>query len=80
MDSFLDEVIQDYERFYATISDLMDKWQGEITIRDLRAGVKPEAERPALNPEEIEETVAKLEADLRTLKKQIRPEQRFYID
>ena len=27
VDSFLDEVIQDYERFYATISDLMDKWQ-----------------------------------------------------
>ncbi|MBK1678704.1 cell division protein, partial [Rhodospirillum rubrum] len=52
----------------------------QIIIRDLRAGVKPEAERPALNPEEIEETVAKLEADLRLLKKQIRPEQRFYID
>ncbi|ANA83042.1 DivIVA domain-containing protein [Paenibacillus glucanolyticus] len=81
VDSFLDEVIQDYERFYATISDLMDKWQEQqIIIRDLRAGVKPEAERPALNPEEIEETVAKLEADLRLLKKQIRPEQRFYID
>ncbi|WFB56397.1 DivIVA domain-containing protein [Paenibacillus sp. BR1-192] len=81
VDSFLDEVIQDYERFYATISDLMDKWQEQqFTIRDLRAGVKPEAERPALNPEEIEETVAKLEADLRLLKKQIRPEQRFYID
>lgn len=81
VDSFLDEVIQDYERFYATISDLMDKWQEQqIIIRDLKAGVKPEAERPALNPEEIEETVAKLEADLRLLKKQIRPEQRFYID
>lgn len=81
VDSFLDEVIQDYERFYATISDLMDKWQEQqIIIRDLRARVKPEAERPALNPEEIEETVAKLEADLRLLKKQIRPEQRFYID
>ncbi|CAM3357417.1 MULTISPECIES: DivIVA domain-containing protein [Paenibacillus] len=81
VDTFLDEVIKDYERFYATISDLMDKWQEQqIIIRDLKAGVKPEPERPLLDPVELEETVARLEADLRILKKQIRPEQRFYID
>ncbi|ANY75622.1 cell division protein [Paenibacillus ihbetae] len=81
VDTFLDEVIKDYERFYATISDLMDKWQEQqIIIRDLKAGVKPEPERPLLDPVELEETVTRLEADLRILKKQIRPEQRFYID
>lgn len=81
VDSFLDDVIKDYERFYATISDLMDKWQEQqIIIRDLKAGVRPEAERPIIDPSAVEEIVVKLEADLALLKKRIRPEQQFYID
>ncbi|WP_106765944.1 DivIVA domain-containing protein [Paenibacillus faecalis] len=81
VDSFLDDVIKDYERFYATISDLMDKWQEQqIMIRDLKAGVRPEPERPGIDPKAIEEVVLKLEADLALLKKRIRPEQQFFID
>ena len=81
VDSFLDDVIKDYERFYATISDLMDKWQEQqIIIRDLKAGVRPEAERPIIDSSAVEEIVVKLEADLALLKKKIRPEQQFYID
>ncbi|MFC7679470.1 DivIVA domain-containing protein [Paenibacillus sp. GCM10028914] len=81
VDSFLDDVIKDYERFYATISDLMDKWQEQqIMIRDLKAGIRPEPEHPVIDPSAIEEIVVKLEADLAILKKKIRPEQQFYID
>lgn len=81
VDTFLDDVIKDYERFYATISDLMDKWQEQqIMIRDLKAGIKPEPEKPTLDPIQLEETVARLEADLNILKKQIRPEQKFFIE
>ncbi|MEK3734702.1 MULTISPECIES: DivIVA domain-containing protein [Paenibacillus] len=81
VDTFLDDVIKDYERFYATISDLMDKWQEQqIIIRDLKAGIKPEPERPTLDPLKLEETVARLEADLKILKKQIRPEEKFFIE
>lgn len=81
VDSFLDDVIKDYERFYATISDLMDKWQEQqIIIRDLKAGIRPETERPAIDPVAVEEVVARLEADVAILKKRIRPEQQFYID
>lgn len=81
VDSFLDDVIKDYERFYATISDLMDKWQEQqILIRDLKAGVRPEPDRPTIDPSAIEEIVVKMEADLALLKKRIRPEQQFFID
>lgn len=81
VDTFLDDVIKDYERFYATISDLMDKWQEQqILIRDLKAGIKPEPERPVIDPVAVEEAVARLEADVAILKKRIRPEQHFYID
>ncbi|GAB6931368.1 hypothetical protein JCM10914A_53510 [Paenibacillus sp. JCM 10914] len=85
VDAYLDNVIQDYERFYATISDLMDKWQEQqIIIRNLKAGVKAEPEADPAHPEldqaALEETVAKLEVNLKLLKKQIRPEQKYFID
>ncbi|NMO96285.1 DivIVA domain-containing protein [Paenibacillus lemnae] len=81
VDSFLDDVIKDYERFYATISDLMDKWQEQqILIRDLKSGVRPGTEKPSIDPAALEEVVARLEADMALLKKRIRPDQNYYID
>lgn len=81
VDSFLDEVIQDYERFYATISDLMDKWQEQqITLRDLNAGSRPEPDRFAIDPKVIEDIVLKMEYNLRQLKSKIRPDPDFFVD
>ncbi|MBO2944195.1 DivIVA domain-containing protein [Paenibacillus sp. F411] len=81
VDTFLDDVIKDYERFYATISDLMDKWQEQqMIIRDLKAGLRPEQEKPGIDPAVMEEAVSRLEADLALLKKVIRPEPKYYID
>ncbi|WP_054958275.1 DivIVA domain-containing protein [Paenibacillus dakarensis] len=81
VDRYLDDVIRDYERFYATISDLMDKWQEQqIMIRDLKAGVRPEPEQPTINTAAVHEIVVRLETDLALLKKRIRPEQNFFID
>ncbi|GAB6989053.1 DivIVA domain-containing protein [Paenibacillus pini] len=81
VDAYLDEVISDYERFYATISDLMDKWQEQqITLRELKTGARAEPERPSIDPKQIEEIVLKMEYNLRQLKTKIRPEPDFYID
>lgn len=74
VDSFLDSVIKDYERFYATIADLMDKWQEQqIALKELKAESKPV---PApiiqgIDPKEIEETILKLEAGIRQLKERV---------
>ena len=81
VDMFLDDVIKDYERFYATISDLMDKWQEQqIMIRDLKNGIRHEPDKPEIDLVALEEVAARLEADVAILKKRIRPEQKFYID
>ncbi|OZB97932.1 DivIVA domain-containing protein [Paenibacillus sp. XY044] len=81
VDAYLDEVISDYERFYAIISDLMDKWQEQqITLRDLKAGSRPEPDRFAIDPKVIEDLVLKMEYNLRQLKSKIRPDPDFFID
>lgn len=75
VDTFLDSVIKDYERFYATIADLMDKWQEQqIELRDLKAGVKvvepviPDPILRGIDPMELEEVILKLESNVRQLK------------
>ncbi|WP_042204428.1 DivIVA domain-containing protein [Paenibacillus camerounensis] len=76
VDTFLDSVIKDYERFYATIADLMDKWQEQqLELRDLKEQVKTAA-APApvirgIDPQELEEIVVRLEGNLRQLKDRI---------
>lgn len=81
VDTFLDSVIKDYERFYATIADLMDKWQEQqIELRELKAEAKQIPVAPpvirGIDPLELEEIVAKLEADVRQLKSKVnRPEE-----
>ncbi|KAA9004160.1 DivIVA domain-containing protein [Paenibacillus spiritus] len=73
VDTFLDSVIKDYERFYATIADLMDKWQEQqITLRELKAESKPEPPVvQGIDPAELEETVLRLEENVRQLKSRI---------
>ncbi|GGF68356.1 hypothetical protein GCM10010912_11720 [Paenibacillus albidus] len=73
VDTFLDSVIKDYERFYATIADLMDKWQEQqIELRDLKAETKPApAPVPVITgimPQDLEEIIGKLESNIRQLK------------
>ena len=81
VDAYLDEVISDYERFYAIISDLMDKWQEQQnTLRDLKAGSRPEPDRFAIDPKVIEDIVLKMEYNLRQLKSKIRPDPDFFVD
>ncbi|KHL97275.1 cell division protein [Paenibacillus sp. IHB B 3415] len=73
VDTFLDSVIKDYERFYATIADLMDKWQEQqIEMKELKAEAKA-ATAPApvikgIDPLDLEEIIIKLEANVRQLK------------
>lgn len=73
VDTFLDSVIKDYERFYATIADLMDKWQEQqIEMKELKAETKA-ATAPApvikgIDPLDLEEIIIKLEANVRQLK------------
>ncbi|WP_025689775.1 DivIVA domain-containing protein [Paenibacillus zanthoxyli] len=74
VDTFLDSVIKDYERFYATIADLMDKWQEQqITLRELKAESKqaPPPVIQGIDPKEIEETILRLEAGVRQLKERV---------
>lgn len=81
VDTFLDEVIKDYERFYATIADLMDKWQEQqIVMRELKAGIKPEPAAPTIDPSQLEDIILNLEHNIKQLKSKIRPEQDFFID
>lgn len=75
VDTFLDSVIKDYERFYATIADLMDKWQEQqMELRDLQAGVKvvepviPAPMIQGIDPKELEEVILRLENNVRQLK------------
>ncbi|MBE9913113.1 DivIVA domain-containing protein [Paenibacillus donghaensis] len=81
VDSYLDEIISDYERFYATISDLMDKWQEQqVALRDMKSGSRSEPERSTIDPKQIEDIVLKMEYNLRQLKTKIRPEPDFFVD
>ena len=85
VDSFLDEVIKDYERFYATIADLMDKWQEQqIIIRDLKNNV-PAKQEPirlhrGIEPKEIEDIVHKLEYSIKQLKSRIKSEHALFAE
>ena len=85
VDTFLDSVIKDYERFYATIADLMDKWQEQqIELRDLKAGVtgaEPTMPDPILrgiDPMELEEVILKLESNVKQLKDKL-PRSEAYL-
>ncbi|MGN7356155.1 DivIVA domain-containing protein [Paenibacillus sp. SAF-054] len=81
VDSYLDEIISDYERFYATISDLMDKWQEQqLALREMKSSSRPEPDRFAIDPKQIEDIVLKMEYNLRQLKTKIRPEPDFFVD
>ncbi|NGM84058.1 DivIVA domain-containing protein [Paenibacillus sp. 7124] len=74
VDTFLDSVIKDYERFYATIADLMDKWQEQqITLRDLKEESRqaPPPVVRGIDPKEIEETILRLESGVRQLKERV---------
>ncbi|AIQ58442.1 DivIVA domain-containing protein [Paenibacillus borealis] len=73
VDTFLDSVIKDYERFYATIADLMDKWQEQqIEMKELKAEAKSAAAPvpviKGIDPLDLEEIIIKLEANVRQLK------------
>ncbi|MHA6531942.1 DivIVA domain-containing protein [Paenibacillus sp. BAC0078] len=74
VDTFLDSVIKDYERFYATIADLMDKWQEQqIELRELKDKAKAAEAIPApivrgIDPLDLEDIILKLESNVRQLK------------
>ncbi|WP_248548172.1 DivIVA domain-containing protein [Paenibacillus odorifer] len=73
VDTFLDSVIKDYERFYATIADLMDKWQEQqLEMRELKAETKTEVIQVpvsrGIDPKELEEVILRLETNVRHLK------------
>ncbi|MGF7050541.1 cell division initiation protein [Paenibacillus sp. DS2015] len=82
VNSFLDEVIKDYERFYATIADLMDKWQEQqMVMRDMKVGVKPDmTDSFKIDPRQLENIIMKLENNIKELKTKVSPEQHFYIE
>jgi len=73
VDTFLDSVIKDYERFYATISDLMDKWQEQqIELRDLKMETKnivPIVR--GIDPKTLEDSIFKLEMNVKQLKEKL---------
>ncbi|ULO05120.1 DivIVA domain-containing protein [Paenibacillus sp. 19GGS1-52] len=77
VDTFLDSVIKDYERFYATIADLMDKWQEQqLELRDIKVETKglPIITDPVIkgiDPKDLEEIIMKLETNIRQLKDKI---------
>lgn len=73
VDTFLDSVIKDYERFYATIADLMDKWQEQqLELREIKAETKTAPVSVpiirGIDPRELEEVILRLESNVRQLK------------
>lgn len=83
VDTFLDSVIKDYERFYATIADLMDKWQEQqLEMRELKAETKTEIIQVpvsrGIDPKELEEVILKLETNVRQLKDKL-PKMESYL-
>ncbi|KWX85527.1 cell division protein [Paenibacillus riograndensis] len=87
VDTFLDSVIKDYERFYATIADLMDKWQEQqIEIRELKEKSKQAEAIPApapiirgIDPMDLEDVILKLEANVRQLKDRLPRSSESYL-
>jgi DivIVA domain-containing protein len=77
VDTFLDSVIKDYERFYATIADLMDKWQEQqLEMRELKSETKATEVIQVqvlrgIDPKELEEVILKLETNVRQLKEKL---------
>lgn len=79
VDAYLDEIIKDYERFYAHISDLMDKWQEQqIAIRDLQNAPKPVPDYQSIDRRQLEDVVKQLENSVRMLKVRLRPEHDYF--
>lgn len=79
VDAYLDIVIKDYERFYANIADLMDKWQDQqLTIRELKATAKPVEDPNKIDRKQLEDIVKQLEYSVRQLKLRARPEQNLF--
>ncbi|MEK4064762.1 MULTISPECIES: DivIVA domain-containing protein [Paenibacillus] len=83
VDTFLDSVIKDYERFYATIADLMDKWQEQqIELREMKAETKAIPVAPpivrGIDPRELEDVIIKLENNIRQLKDRL-PQSESYL-
>lgn len=84
VDTFLDSVIKDYERFYATIADLMDKWQEQqIELRELKDKTKAAEVIPApivrgIDPLDLEDIILKLESNVRQLKDRL-PRSESYL-
>lgn len=79
VDAYLDEIIKDYERFYAHISDLMDKWQEQqITLRDLQNAPKPVPDYQSIDRRQLEDVVKQLENSVRMLKVRLRPEHDYF--
>ncbi|WP_379136362.1 DivIVA domain-containing protein [Paenibacillus sp. sgz500958] len=72
VDSFLDSVIKDYERFYATIADLMDKWQEQqLELREYKAEAKGGPTVSGIDPKVIEESILTLEMNVKQLKEKL---------
>ncbi|MEK5058858.1 DivIVA domain-containing protein [Paenibacillus shunpengii] len=81
VDEFLDIIIKDYERFYAHISDLMDKWQEQqYMIRNLKNVPKPQADPNLIDRKQIEDVIKQLEYSVRQLKAKARPDKDPYMD
>lgn len=79
VDAFLDEVIKDYERFYANIADLMDKWQEQQgVIKELKSAPKPASDLSTIDRKQLEEVVKQMENSLRLLKVRLRPENDYF--
>ncbi|MEO2203934.1 DivIVA domain-containing protein [Paenibacillus pabuli] len=79
VDAYLDLVIKDYERFYANIADLMDKWQEQqLTIRDLKSTAKPVDDPTKIDRKQLDDIVKQLEYSVRQLKIKARPEQSLF--
>ncbi|WP_018883258.1 DivIVA domain-containing protein [Paenibacillus massiliensis] len=79
VDAYLDEIIKDYERFYAHISDLMDKWQEQqIALRDLQNAPKPVPDYQSIDRRQLEDVVKQLENSVRMLKVRLRPEHDYF--
>ncbi|WP_410511400.1 DivIVA domain-containing protein [Paenibacillus sp. BR2-3] len=73
VDLFLDSVIKDYERFYATIADLMDKWQEQqLELRELKVEVRSVTPTvKGIDPKMLEESILKLEMNVKQLKEKL---------
>lgn len=68
VDRFLDEVVKDYERFYAHIADLMDKQkEHEEQIRSLKESGEQEWRQHFIERKQLEDVIEQLEFSVRQL-------------